>query len=64
MNKKEFLAELQRCLRGLPDKDILQWLDYYGEMLDERIEEGVREEEAVLAIGAPREIAAKIVEET
>lgn len=63
MDKKEFLAKLQRCLRGLPERDILQWLDYYGEMLDERMEEGMRETDAVAAMGEPQEIANKILEE-
>ena len=63
MDKKEFLAKLQSCLYGLPQKDIWQWLDYYGEMIDERIEEGVSETDAVAAMGAPQEITKKILEE-
>jgi uncharacterized membrane protein len=63
MDKKEFLAKLQRCLRGLPERDILQWLDYYGEMLDERIEDGMSEADAAAAMGEPQEIAKKILEE-
>ena len=63
MNKKEFLSELQGFLHGLPEKDVLQWLSYYEEMIDERIEEGVNEEDAVSAMGTPREIATKIASE-
>ena len=63
MDKKEFLAKLQRCLYGLPEQDILQGLDYYGEMLDERIEDGMSETDAVAAMGEPQEIAKKILEE-
>ena len=63
MDKREFLAKLQRCLRGLPERDIVQWLDYYGEMLDERIEDGMNETDAVAAMGEPQEIANKILEE-
>ena len=45
MNKQEFLAELRRGLSGLPRDDIEERLSFYGEMLDDRIEEGLSEEE-------------------
>ena len=47
MNKSEFLGELEKSLSELPEKDRSRSLDYYGEMIDDRTEEGLSEEEAV-----------------
>lgn len=63
MTKHEFLTELRRCLTGLPQKDIDSSLDYYGEMIDDRMEEGVSEEEAVAAVGTPKEAAEEVLKE-
>ena len=56
MNKQEFLDGLRKGLSGLPQDDIEERLNFYGEMLDDRIEEGLSEEEAVLAIGNAEDI--------
>ena len=56
MNKQEFLAELQKGLSGLPQEDRDERLTFYGEMLDDRMEEGLSEEEAVAAVGSVEEI--------
>ena len=56
MNKQEFLAELQKGLSGLPQEDRDERLAFYGEMLDDRMEEGLSEEEAVAAVGSVEEI--------
>ena len=63
MTKIQFLSELQYRLRGLPDREIQETLDYYAEMIDERIEEGMYEEYAVAVIGAPQQVAEKILSE-
>ena len=47
MNRKEFLNEVERRLHGLPAEDISKALDYFGEMIDDRTEDGMSEEEAV-----------------
>lgn len=47
MNKQEFFVQLCRSLSGLPQTDIEERLTFYGEMLDERIEDVLSEEEAV-----------------
>ncbi len=52
MTKSEFLAELRRGIGGLPEEDINRSLEYYAEMIGDRIEDGTSEEEAVAAIGA------------
>ena len=56
MNKQEFLAGLQKGLSGLPQEDVEERLTFYGEMLDDRMEEGLSEEEAVAAAGSVEEI--------
>lgn len=64
MSKQEFLAELKARLSGLPQSDIEERLTFFGEMIDDRIEEGLAEEEAVSAIGTVDEVAGQIVAET
>lgn len=61
MNKEQFLETLLEHLAGLPMEDIDRALDYYSEMIDDRMEDGLREAEAVAAAGDPSEIAAQIV---
>jgi len=56
MNKNEFLATLRERLNGLPEEDIIKSIDFYGEMLDDRIEDGMSEEEAVSDLGNIDEI--------
>ena len=63
MSKQEFLARLRDGLNGLPQDDIAERLDYYSEMIDDRIEEGLTEDEAVAAIGAVDVIVPQIVSE-
>lgn len=64
MNKEEFLQQLRLELHGLPQEDIDSHAAFYGEMIDDRIEDGFSEEEAVSGIGTPESVAAQIVEET
>lgn len=64
MNKKEFLDMLQARLAGLPQEDIKRSLEFYGEMIDDRIEEGMDEQQAVKEIGSVDEVVAQILSET
>ncbi len=61
MRKQEFLDSLRAKLIGLPKKDLEERLAFYGEVIDDRIEEGRTEEEAVLDIGSVDEISAQII---
>ena len=61
MNKQEFLTELRKGLSGLPQNDIEERLAFYGEMLDDRIEEGLSEDAAVAEIGDANEIVRQTV---
>ena len=47
MNKAQFLCELEKLLYGLPQEDIKQSLDYYSEIIDDRIEDGLSEYDAI-----------------
>ena len=64
MKKEEFLTCVADGLVGLPQEDIDRWLDYYREMLDDRIEDGIPEESAVAMMGTPAEVANRIIAET
>ena len=64
MTKQEFLLELKKALNGLSQNEINERLNFYSEMIDDRIEEGISEEDAVSAVGDAEEIAEQIILET
>jgi len=64
MCKQEFLAQLRKGLSGLPQEDIEERLSFYSEMIEDRMEEGLSEEEAVSSVGNVDEIVSQIVTET
>ena len=51
MNKNAFLEELREKLSGLPEEDIEESVAFYREMIEDRMEDGVPEEEAVEGVG-------------
>ena len=61
MNKQEFLQALGKGLSGLPYAEQDKWMDFYGEMIEDRIEEGLSEEEAVAAVGSVEDVIAQIL---
>lgn len=63
MSKEEFLGHLRQGLSGLPQDDIEERVSFYSEIIDDRIEEGLSEEESVLAVGNVDEIVAQIVDD-
>lgn len=56
MNKEVFLQELRRGLAGLPQEDIEERLSFYDEMIDDRMEDGLSESDAIAEVGAVDEI--------
>lgn len=64
MTKQEFNEALRRRLAGLPPADIEATLEYYNEMIDDRVEEGLSEEEAVDALGSMEDIVNAVLAET
>lgn len=63
MNKKTFLDRLRGYLSSIPEADAAGSVAYYAEMIDDRMEEGLSEEEAVAAVGDPAQIAGSILSE-
>ena len=64
MSKQEFLAQLRKGLSGLPQDDIEERLTFYSEMIEDRMEEGLSEEDAVAAAGSVDEIVAQVIADT
>ncbi len=63
MLKSEFLELLKGELYGLPEEDVRGHVEFYSEMIDDRIEEGLSEEDAVAAIGPIEDIVSQIIAE-
>ena len=63
MGKQEFLDRLRAALAGLPLEDVEDRLTFYSEMIDDRMEDGLSEEEAVAQAGPVDEIAAQITDD-
>ena len=64
MTKQEFLNELRSKLQGLPKDDLENRLNFYEEMINDRMDEGKSEEDAVRDIGSVDEIVKQIASET
>ncbi len=60
MNKHQFLDSLRACLAGFPPEEAERTLAFYAESIDDRMEDGVSEWEAVAAMGSPEEIAREL----
>jgi uncharacterized membrane protein len=61
MDKYDFLLALEARLAGLPEADRQASLDFYSEMLDDLVEGGMTETEAVASLGSPEAIAEEIL---
>ena len=64
MNKETFLRTLRSKLSYLSRSEVDERLAFYEEMIDDRMEEGMTEEEAVEAVGSVDRIAEQIMTET
>ena len=64
MNKAQFIAELRRRISQLPPAEIEKSAAYYEEMIDDRIEDGKTEEQAVAELEDVEVIAERILRET
>ena len=64
MTKHDFLKALADGIAGLPAEDAKRWEEYYTEMLEDRIEEGMSEEAATAALGDPAQIARQSLAQT
>jgi len=63
MTKQEFLRELEKKLQGLPKDDLNDRLSFYEESINDRMEEGKSEEEAVAELGTVDEIVNEIAKD-
>ncbi|MBQ2764193.1 MAG: DUF1700 domain-containing protein [Firmicutes bacterium] len=63
MNKQQFLEQLRDCLSGLPQNEMEERLTFYSEMIDDRMEEGLSEEDAVREIGSVDKVFSNIIDE-
>ena len=64
MTKAEFIVELRKRLSGLPMLSVEEQIDFYVEIIEDKIEDGTPEEKAVSEIGSVEYIAEQIIEET
>lgn len=64
MNRGEFLHALRQRLSVLPEEDVDRTVFYYSEILDDMIEDGKSEEEAVAELESVDEIAQRIISES
>jgi len=63
MNKQEFLDALERRIADLPRYDVEERMRFYAEMIEDYMEDGHSEEQAVAQIGSVEEIAVQILAE-
>ena len=63
MKKTEFLDALSRGLSSLPKREREERVNFYREMIEDRIEEGIPEEEAVAGVGTVDGIVSQILSE-
>lgn len=63
LTKHEFICRLSEELAGIPKYELEERLEFYKEMIDDRIDEGQTEEDAVADIGNVNEIISQILSE-
>lgn len=63
MTKKDFLFSLELGLKGLPKPDLEERLNFYSEMIDDAIEDGLSEEQAVDKIGSVDQVILAITKD-
>ena len=64
MTKKEFINELRERLSGLPKDDLESRLSFYEESINDRMDDGKSEEEAIKELGTIDEIVNQVASET
>lgn len=63
MKKSDFINKLRQKLSILPPEDLERSIEFYVEMINDKIEEGSGEEDSVAQIGSIDEIATQIISE-
>lgn len=63
MNKEDFLKKLTDELTHIPPVEIVKAIGYYKESIEDRVDDGMTEEEAVRSLGSFEEIIKNIEDE-
>ncbi len=63
MTREEFSEKLRKKISGLPEDEIEGRVSFYNEIIDDRMEEGMSEEDAVESIGTVDFVADQIMAE-
>lgn len=63
MTRDVFLNELRQALKNLGEEEITSVISYYSEMIDDRMEAGMNEEDAVNAMEPVETIASRVLSE-
>ena len=61
MTKQEYLSAIRDKIRKMPSDDIDKFIDYYNEMIDDRMEDGLSEDAAVADMDAPDDVVDQIL---
>lgn len=61
MNKQEFISKLQTKLKNIPSDAVNEQINFYIEIIEDKIEDGKTEEEAINEIGSIDEISENII---
>ena len=63
MKKQEFITKLEEKLCRLPKKEVDERLSFYNEIIEDKMEDGLTEEQAVAEIGSIDEVVNQIIAE-
>lgn len=63
MTQNEFLNKLKIHLEKIPKDEQKKILEYYSEIINDKIDEGKTEEQAVAELGSPEQIAQNVLED-
>ena len=61
MTKDEFIEQLRKNLSGLPKEEIDDRISFYEEMIDDKIQDGYKEEDVIADLGSPDKVAREII---
>lgn len=64
MNQNEYLKELKRCLSSLDRAETDRVVEYYTELIGDKIESGISEEDVLAQLGTPYQLADRIIAES
>ena len=64
MNKQEYLSAIRVRIPKMPTEDMERFIAYYSEMIDDRMEDGMTEDEAVAMRDTPDDAGEQMLEDT